>query len=867
MTGIGRNAPCPCGSGRKFKQCCGRHEVSALTARSARFPAPAAAAPVRPASRDSDDPIELFKRGNALQAEGRFDEAVASYRRALERKPDYASAHGNLGVLLQHRGLLREAVDCYRRALSFAPHDPDLHYNLACALRDQGAFAEAVDGYRQAIAIRPSHASAHVNLGNTLGATGDLDGAVASYRAALALVPDSVDANYNLGVTRQLQGEPDAAIACYRRVIAIKPDHALAHYNIGKAFADLAQWGTAADSFRRSLAAAPHFAEARNSLGNALQALGRPDEAIDCYRKAIESHPGDARAYNNLGNALNEVGRFDAALDCYRRALELHETPEQRANFGLCLRNADLASASVDAGLWRLITRALAEAWTRPADLAAACLRAVRADRIIAACVEGAAAAWPARLSEPVLYGSAGLEALSDNALLRHLLTSAPVSDVPLERFLTMARHGMLESAATAEASVRGGQNVLEWYCAIAQQCWFNEFAFATTDIEDARAVQLRESLADSLRSGGPIPALWVAAAAAYGRLGLLPAAETLLGRSWPPAVAALLDQHIREPLEEQRLRATMASLTPIDDPVSGSVQRQYEENPYPRWTRSPAVVNVSSLRSYLERQFPRSSWPSSVVDRDAAILIAGCGTGQEAIETARQFPAARILAIDLSAASLCYAQRKSLELGVTNIEYAQADILNLGSIGREFDVIASVGVLHHLADPAKGLEALLPLLRPGGFMRLGLYSEIARRDVVAAREYIAERGYGSVPTDIRRCRQELIDDPMRFGRLMSRRDFYGISECRDLLFHVQEHRFTLPQVEELLLGAGLQFAGFLLEPHVLHAYRAAFPDDVSMIRLRSWSEFEHRFPDTFTGMYRFWVHKPAPGRPRPISA
>ncbi len=857
MTGTGRNDPCPCGSGRKFKQCCARLEVAALSAGPSRFAAPAVAAPVRRASRDSDDPIELFKRGNALQAEGRLDEAVASYRRALERKPDYASAHGNLGVLLQRRGLLREAVDCYRRALSFAPHDPDLHYNLACALRDQGAFAEAVDGYRQAIAIRPGHVSAHVNLGNTLGAAGDLDGAVASYRAALSLVPDSVDAHYNLGVTRQLQGEPEAAIACYRRVIAIKPDHVLAQYNMGKAFAELAQWDTAVDWFRSSVAAAPHFAEARNSLGNTLQALGRPEEAIDCYRKAIESNPGDARAYNNLGNALNEMGQFDAALDCYRRALELHDTPEQRANFGLCLRHADLASASGDAGLRRLITRALAEAWTRPADLAAACLRAVRADRIIAACVERATAAWPARLSEPALYGPAGVAAPADNALLRHLVTSAPVSDVPLERFLTMARHVMLESAATAGASVDVGQNVLEWHCAIAQQCWFNEFAFATTETENGRAAQLRESLTHSLRSGGPIPALWVVAAAAYGRLGLLPAAETLLGRPWPRAVAALLDQHIREPLEEARLRAAMPRLTPIDDPVSGSVQRQYEANPYPRWTRSPGVVQASSVRSYLDRQFPRSSWRSSAGEGDAAILIAGCGTGQEAIETARQFPAARILAIDLSVSSLCYAQRKTLELGVTNIEYAQADILNLGSIGREFDVIASVGVLHHLADPAKGLDALLPLLRPGGFMRLGLYSEIARRDVVAAREYIAERGYGSAPTDIRRCRQELIDDPVRFGRLMSRRDFYGISECRDLLFHVEEHRFTLPQVEELLSGAGLQFVGFLLEPHVLHAYRAAFPDDASMTRLRSWSDFEHRFPDTFTGMYRFWVHKP----------
>ena len=137
-------------------------------------------------------------------------------------------------------------------------------------------------------------------------------------------------------------------------------------------------------------------------------------------------------------------------------------------------------------------------------------------------------------------------------------------------------------------------------------------------------------------------------------------------------------------------------------------------------------------------------------------MLIAGCGTGQHAIETAQRFAGARVLAIDLSLTSLAYALRKTRELGVRNIEYAQADILKLGTIGRTFDVIESSGVLHHLADPFAGWRVLLSLLRPGGFMAVGLYSEIARADIVEARAFIAERGYGSSADDIRRCRQEL---------------------------------------------------------------------------------------------------------------
>jgi 2-polyprenyl-3-methyl-5-hydroxy-6-metoxy-1,4-benzoquinol methylase len=114
------------------------------------------------------------------------------------------------------------------------------------------------------------------------------------------------------------------------------------------------------------------------------------------------------------------------------------------------------------------------------------------------------------------------------------------------------------------------------------------------------------------------------------------------------------------------------------------------------------------------------------------------------------------VLAVDLSLTSLCFAQRQTRALGLTNIDYAQADILRLPSIGRMFDMIDATGVLHHLADPFAGWRALLSMLRPGGLMSLGLYSEIARRDIVYTRDFIAERGYRPTAEDIRRCRQEL---------------------------------------------------------------------------------------------------------------
>src|SRR5258708_25956756 len=136
----------------------------------------------------------------------------------------------------------------------------------------------------------------------------------------------------------------------------------------------------------------------------------------------------------------------------------------------------------------------------------------------------------------------------------------------------------------------------------------------------------------------------------------------------------------------------------------------------------------------------------------------------------AQKFGDRHMLAVDLSLASLGYARRKSEELGLT-IAYAQADILelerDLKKGGRQFDLIESLGVLHHLADPWAGWRALLSLLRPGGFMLLGLYSEMARRPVLAARARIAERGGGA--EDIRGFRQELIQsgDPLPYVSIL----------------------------------------------------------------------------------------------------
>ena len=141
--------------------------------------------------------------------------------------------------------------------------------------------------------------------------------------------------------------------------------------------------------------------------------------------------------------------------------------------------------------------------------------------------------------------------------------------------------------------------------------------------------------------------------------------------------------------------------------------------------------------------------------------------------------------------------------------------------------------------------------------MRIALYSDIARRHVVHGREFIAAGGYEATPEDIRRCRAAILvrQNDVLLQKLTRSEDFYSMSGCRDLIFHVQEHRFTLTQIGTLLDALELQFLGFeFSDPSPAEDYQSSFPDDPMLTRLDNWHRFELEHPDTFTRMYQFWV-------------
>ncbi|HML15189.1 MAG TPA: tetratricopeptide repeat protein [Xanthobacteraceae bacterium] len=765
------------------------------------------------------NPEQTFSQALTLHQRGQLGEAELLYRRVLATHPHHLDTLNLLGVLALQSGRNKEAIDLIACALARDDRVADFHNNIAEAYRRTGRLDEAATHFAKATELEPMFAEAHQNLATTLRA----------------------------------QGKWELAAARYRRLIEIRPQLAEAHGGLADMLLQQEQFAEAAGHYRQALALKPDRAELFNNFGIALQAQGQPQEAATAFERAAALKPDFADAHRNLAAVLLEQGQFGRALDAARRAVELTAGVDDKLLFVRCAGTAPRGTADADGALRTTLLRAWAELWARPSDLARLSIILIKRTPAVAAAIARVQQSRPPPALEE-LWGPRGLAAPAGDRLFRYLIESALVGNADLERVLTATRRIVLDLAASRTASDIAGDE-LAFCCALARQCFINEYVFACTDEEEEKARGLRDALTAALDAGAPVPPIWPVAVAAYEPLGGISAVDALLGRSWPAPLAALLTQQIAEPREEMRCRREIARLTSVEDEVSRQVQQQYEENPYPRWVDLGRIVRPTTLTSWLSTLAPGAG-PEENDGGD--ILIAGCGTGQQAIETAQMFPEARVLAIDLSLSSLAYARRKTAELGLSNLEYGQADILRLDALGRTFDLIESIGVLHHLDDPAAGWRLLVKLLRPQGLLRVGLYSEVARHHIVAARSFIAERGYQPTPHDIRRCRQDLMMQEQAPDRpnVVESWDFFSTSTCRDLLFHVAERRMSLPEIEAFLATEGLALVGLQVDASMAARYRNMFPGDAAMTNLANWHAFELKHPYVFSGMYIFGVRR-----------
>ena len=318
MTKLGRNDACPCGSGKKYKQCC------MLTA-AAGVGAGAAEAEVVNLPKLLQTALEHHQAGRLQQAEG-------IYLQILQRDPHYADALHLLGVIAHQVGKHEVAIDLMGRAITANPDYATYHSNLGRAYEGNGMHDAALASYEKALRLQPEFAEAHNNLANVLQLRHDYRHAIEHYRKALALKPDYVEALSNLGRVLAALGLFDEAIASYRDALSFNPNDADVHNNLGIALQEQGKLEEAIAHSRRAVTLKPDYAEAYNNLGKDLSAQGKFAEAIVNYRTALRLKPDFNVAYSNLLFHLNndmqpEPANYLAEARRYGEQVSRHARP------------------------------------------------------------------------------------------------------------------------------------------------------------------------------------------------------------------------------------------------------------------------------------------------------------------------------------------------------------------------------------------------------------------------------------------------------------------------------------------------------------------------------------------------------------
>ena len=677
----------------------------------------------------------------------------------------------------------------------------------------------------------------------------------------LATYPNHSAALHVMGMAAMTTARFLDAVDLFKRAAAGGVRNPRIRLNLGSALGELGRFEEAAACFREAISLKPDYVRAHDHLGTALRAQGKTEEAIAVLCKAVKLSPNDPGAYYTLGCALAALGNVLAEVECYLQALSI------KPDFAKCRRRlvhalGGVSCSSASEPLLREIEACLSADDVDKQALVKATLSILKLDGDFAELIASPHEDEDQTIEAHCREGA--LRTVMESRIFRLLLRHTILTDLDFEIGLAALRKIILLQIASGDGQQFEPQGwKFAFLCSLAEQCFNNEYVYSVSDEERRDLEELEERIEAGLRELPRLPdelQVDLVCLAMYKPLHALNGGQDLPrshDEAWKEPARPIAKRQLDDHDEEGRIASAIEPITGVCDAVSLAVKQQYEENPYPRWlsvdrdTPRPASFVLKVL-------FPHFT-PPAFLDRPPQILVAGCGTGRHAIMSASRFMDAEVLAVDLSARSLAYGTRMARELGVANVRFRQGDILALTDLDKRFEIVECAGVLHHMADPIAGWRVLVDLLQPHGLMRVGLYSARARDCLSAGQEWLKRNGLEVSEDSIRRFRQSIFrlpnDDPDR--RALTWKDFYTMSDCRDLLFHVQEHRFTLPQLERIFKDLGLRFLGFeFKDPTPKRTYQSLFPKEITMTDLRLWDELEAKHPHTFKGMYQFWCQK-----------
>ncbi|MDA8708199.1 methyltransferase domain-containing protein [Hellea sp.] len=624
------------------------------------------------------------------------------------------------------------------------------------------------------------------------------------------------------------------AISFYNKVLELDSENPVAFHSIGNVYFGTRNILDSITYFERAFSLAPSVEYAR-SLGKANYFAQRFGDAVISFEYVLSRHPNDESALYNSAGCFSYMGEWSKAATTYSKLVNLApENLRYKSAFirSLTDRPVAMEAASVKQAYVKCLQDdkiqcgAAIDTWFHTISESPEFKPTL--EKISQANIENC---------EKYLEDQEVIKTLNDPLLYHGIEQLIYPADI-LENTFKAVRCAILNNPKLSVPLV-------PFIRAMATQMFLTEYAIFETDQETQKVDELLEVLNNGKASA--LNTQDLLRLACYRQLHLVkPLYENGSLFSGDEIIGSLIKLEVQNHLTEQSLKSTIPAFGSITNVVSQATRSQYEENPCPRWK---TVTGLPQPEFLLERA------------KGLDVLNAGCGTGQEVINAAQVLKTSNFTAIDLSVSSLAYGKRQASEADVQNIDFRHGDILEVGALDNQYDIILSSGVLHHMEDTQEGLNKLASVLKPtGSRMLIALYSKIARehlfKDIWA---YIEDKGYKANDNDIRQFRQDVLNsEPNHFLRHAQKFiDFTSISECRDMLFHVQELRHTWLDIEKMIDEAGLKLINLLVRPDVKQRYVNSYPGDPAATNLKNWHEFELKNPETFKNMYYVWLaHK-----------
>ena len=543
----------------------------------------------------------------------------------------------------------------------------------------------------------------------------------------------------------------------------------------GVVHTELKNYKLAKNLFIKVVNLSPNYTDGHYNLANVYNKLDEKEKAIESYNKVIELDINYFKAHNNLGNIYRKKGLNKRAIECYLSTLEIN------SNYKVAYYNLagvlqfyilDEENKNINKYLLHLLKEKII---VRPNSIAPNILNGLFLNTDLK---NNLSLIKDKITNEDFNYV---LENLQKNSLLMQFMKVCPIPDYYIEKNFVKIRKEILNQTYKLNID----KNHINFLISLSMQCFLNEYIYDQSKDEIEKIKKIDERIKNNLKENKKISDLDILCLSCY---------EPLTNFSWSNKIKfsdklkEIFELQIKNKKIEIQISKSIKSISKVEDRVSIKVKKQYEENPYPRWENLGLSIEPRNIKDVINDSDLNLDLEKITNSESPEILIAGCGTGQHAITTASKYKKSKILALDLSFKSLSYAKRKAEELNINNIDFIQGDILDLKSLDRKFDIIESVGVLHHMADPLSGWKVLTDCLKPNGLMRIGLYSELARQGVVKARDMVTEKGISSDKEGMLEFRRQItkLNDP-ELDSLEKSSDFYSTSTIRDLLFHVQE--------------------------------------------------------------------------------